>query len=187
MSLEISEVSAERLPDAKPAVQNPWLMLGLKLLWRFSRLLTVRNLVIVTVAALFAVILYIFTVYFAHLVFTKPKQVHEGGLAYSVFMSKFIKELPAFKPLENPPKYYFNIIGNADIPVYIVRYESHAPPEEIISYYRLYFEILNYSYVKHPFDTKALAMFRNTREGFTVFVSVGDGVNTVSIENFKYK
>jgi hypothetical protein len=67
-----------------------------------------------------------------------------------------------------------------------MRYESIAPPEEIISYYRLYFEILNYTYVPHPFDSDALAMFRNTREGFTVFVSVGEKVNTVSIENYKY-
>ena len=94
--------------------------------------------------------------------------------------------MPAFKPLENSGKYYFNFISNAETPAYIMRYESHAPPEEIISYYRLYFEILNYTYLKHPFDSKAIAMFRNTREGFTVFVSIGENTNTVSIENYKF-
>jgi hypothetical protein len=137
------------------------------------------------VGSAFAVILFIFVSCFTRLVFTKPLQVDEGSFAQAYFISEFVKEMPAFKPLENSEKYYFNFLSNGSTPANIMRYKSNAPPEEIISYYRLYFEILNYTYVKHPFDSDAIAMFRNTREGFTVFVSVGENVNTVSIENFK--
>jgi hypothetical protein len=186
MSLEITHSSVEVSPPAGSTWQNRWLVLSKKGLGLLSRLLTVRNLIIFSVVSAFAVILFVFTSYFAQLVFTKPKQVVEGSVAHSFFISKFVRKMPAFKPLENSKTYYFNFISDASIPAYIMRYESHAPPEEIISYYRLYFEILNYSYVKHSFDSKALAMFRNTREGFTVFVSAGENVNTVSIENYQY-
>lgn len=162
-------------------------MLGLKLLWMLSRLLTVRNGVTLSVVAAFALAMILFSNYYAHLVFTKPKQVAKGGFAYHYLVSKFVKDLPAFKPLENSAQYYVNVINSELIPANIMRYESHAPPEEIISYYRLYFEILNYTYVKHPFDSEAMAMFRNMHEGFIVFVSEGETYNTVSIENYQSK
>lgn len=186
MSLEITNPSVEASPTVSPKRHNRWLMIGLKFLEFSSRLLTVRNLIIATVVAIFGAILLIFINYFSQLVFTKPKQAVEGSFAYDYFISDFVKDMPAFKPLENSVKYYFNVISNASIPAYIIRYESNAPPEEIVSYYSLYFEILNYTNVKHSFDSDALAMFRNTQEEFTVFVSAGENVNTVSIENIKY-
>lgn len=185
MSFEITETS-ESSP-AKLSRHDWWYSLGLKLLQFLKRLLTLRNLIISSVVSVFAVVLFIFINYFTQLVFTKPLQVDQGSLAQAIFISKFVKEMPAFKPLENSQKFYFNYISSASIPTNIMSYESIAPPEEIISYYRLYFEILNYTYLKHRFDSKAIAMFRNTREEFTVFVSVGENVNTVSIENYKYE
>jgi hypothetical protein len=186
MSVEITNTPVEEARPARFTRQNRWADLGLKLLGWLRRLLTVRNLIVFSVASAFTVILFIFINYFTQLVFTKPLQLVDGGLAHAYFISKFVKDMPAFKPLENSQTYYSNFLGDASIPVNIMRYESNAPPEEIISYYRLYFEILNYTYVKHPFDSKALAMFHNTREGFTVFVHAGENVNTVSIENYKY-
>ncbi len=186
MSFEITDSPVEESSPARLMRQNRWFIFGLKLLGFLHRLLTVRNLIVFTVVSAFAMILFFFANYFTQLMFTKPLQVDEGGLAHAYFIGKFVKDMPVFKPLENSEKFYFNFVSNASIPANIIRYESNAPPEEIISYYRLYFEILNYTYVRHRFDSKAIAMFRNTREGFTVFVSVGENVNTVSIENFKY-
>jgi hypothetical protein len=71
--------------------QNRWLMLGLKLLWRLSRLLTVRNGVILSVVAAFALVMIFFSNYYAHLVFTKPKQVTKCSFAYHYFVNKFVK------------------------------------------------------------------------------------------------
>jgi hypothetical protein len=183
----VAGTSSSTTPSATPrnTQQNRWLMLGLKLLWLLSRLLTVRNGIILSVVAVFALVMIFFSNYYAHLVFTKPKQVTQGSFAYHYFVNKFVKELPAFKPLENSAQYYVNVISSELIPVNIMRYESHAPPDEIISYYRLYFEILNYTYVNHPFDSEAMAMFRNMHEGFIVFVSEGENYNTVSIENYQ--
>ena len=186
MSVEITNTQVEEANLARFKWQNRWAGLGVKLLGWLRRLMTVRNMIVFSVASAFTVILFLFINYFSQLVFTKPLQLVDGGLAQAYFISKFVKDMPAFKPLENSQTYYFNFLGNASIPVNVMRYESNAPPEEIISYYRLYFEILNYTYVKHRIDSKALAMFRNTREGFTVFVHVGENVNTVSIENYKY-
>jgi hypothetical protein len=188
MSLEITNPTVTATVSSSPhrTRQNRGLMFGLKLLWVLVRLLTVRNLIIFAVVSAFTVVLFIFANYFAHLVFTKPKQVSEGSLVHDYFVSEFVKELPAFKPLENSTQYFINVISNNSHPSNIMRYESVAPPEEIISYYRLYFQILNYTYVKHSFESEAMAMFRNTRQGFTVFVSVGENVNTVSLEYFKY-
>ena len=191
MSLEITNPPAAVSPSASVIQQNQtrqnrWLMLGLKLLWALIRLMTVRNLIIFAVVSAFTLVLFFFSSAYAHLVFTKPKQVLKGSLAHHYFVSEFVKELPAFKPLENSTQYFVNVISNESTPGNIMRYESIAPPEEIISYYRLYFEILNYTFVKHSFESDAMAMFRNTRERFTVFVSVGESKNTVSIENFKY-
>jgi len=187
MSLQNTEPPFEDSQPVNAIPQNRWLLFGFKLRAAKRRWVTRRNLAVLSVVSAFAVLLVLFVSHFAHLVFTKPKQVDEGGLAHRLLISKFVREMPAFKPLENSARYYFNLINNKGIPAYIMRYESNAPPEEIISYYRLYFEILNYSHIRHRFDSKAIAMFRNTREGFTVFVSVGEGVNTVSIENFKFK
>ncbi|WP_455211933.1 hypothetical protein [Kaarinaea lacus] len=186
MSFEITNPPVEESPAVIPKAQNRWSIYGLKLLDFSSRLLTVRNAILSSVVSAFVAILFVFSSYFAHLVFTKPKQAVEGSAAYSYFISRFVKDMPAFKPLENSVTYYFNFISSASVPAYIMRYESNAPPEEIVSYYRLYFEILNYSYIKHSFESDALAMFRNTQEEFAVFVTVGETVNTVSIENFKY-
>ena len=186
MSFEITDTSVEESPSANLTRRKSWFVFGLKALRFLRRSLTLRNLIIFAVGSAFALLLYAFINYFTQLVFTKPLQVKEGGLAKAFLISKFVKDMPAFKPLENSQKYYFNYLSNASTPANILRYESNAPPEEIISYYRLYFEILNYTHVKHRIDSKAMAMFRNTREGFTVFVSVGENVNTVSIENFKY-
>ncbi|KPJ89136.1 MAG: hypothetical protein AMJ53_16025 [Gammaproteobacteria bacterium SG8_11] len=186
MSFEITSPPVEESPKANLMQQKRWLTIGLQLLEYSRRLLTVRNLIIASVVSTFATILLIYVFYFVQLVFTKPKQLQEGGLAYGYFMSEFVKEMPSFKPLENSVSYYFNFINGASVPAYIMRYESNAPPDEIVSYYRLYFQILNYTYIKHSIDSDALAMFRNTREEFAVFVAEGENVNTVSIENFQY-
>lgn len=182
MALEIIDSPVERSPSPSPIRQNPWFIEGHK-----SRgWLTLRKFVMFAVAAAFGLVLLIFAGYFMRLVFTKPQQVQEGGIGYALFISKFVKELPVFKPLENSTDYYFNMFTDDTDLAYIVRYQSKASPEEIISYYRLYFEILNYTHVKHAFDSSAMAIFRNTREEFTVFVSAGEGVYTVAIENVKY-
>ena len=154
---------------------------------KLRSMLTVQNLVFVTVTTAFAAILFIFVYYYAHLVFNKPQQAKKGSLPYTIFINKFVKQMPAFKPLEASEKYYFNIIHNASIPVNILRYESHAPPEEIVSYYRLYFELVNYAYVRNKFDGHTMAIFHNTHEEFAVFVTTGEYFNIVSIENTKYK
>lgn len=187
MSLQITEPPFEQSRSVNAIPQNRWLLLGIKLRAAVHRWATWRNLVVFSVVSAFVVLMALFVSHFAHLVFTKPKQVDEGGLAHRLLISKFVREMPAFKPLENSARYYFNLINNKEIPAYIMQYESNAPPEEIISYYRLYFEILNYSHIRHRFDSKAIAMFRNTRESFTVFVSVGESFNTVSIENYKFQ
>jgi hypothetical protein len=156
-----------------------------KIARKLSGLLTMRNLVVFSVTAAFVGVMWGFVFYFSHLVFTKPQQVTKGSLGYSLFISKFVKQIPVFKPLENSEKFYFNIISNASTPVNIIRYESHAPSEEIVSYYRLYFELVNYAFVRNEFDDHTMAIFRNTHEEYAVFVTTGENVNTVSIENTK--
>jgi len=186
MSVEVSDP-----PTLQPLIGTPVSLgghRGLKNVARkFSSVLTTRNLVVFTVMAVYALLMACFIYYYSHLVFTKPQQVKKGGLAYAIFISKFIKQMPAFKPLENSEKFYFNIVSNASTPVNIIHYESHAPSEEIISYYRLYFELVNYAFVRNKFDDHTMAIFRNTHEEFAVFVTSGESVNTVSIENTKLR
>lgn len=140
---------------------------------------------IVVIVAMLAII-WLYVAYFASFIFTKPQKVRIGGFAYSNFVSDFVKELPAFKPLEKSEKYFINIFADGNTPVNIMRYDSDAPVEEIISYYRLYFEIVNFTYKKHRFDSDAIAIFRNTHEEFAVYVESRDHWNSVSIENTRY-
>ena len=186
MSLEGTEP-----PTLKPfriaSTATPGSHNGGDLAIKLRRILTLRKLVIFVVMTAYTVLMAGFINYFSHLVFTKPQQLKSGSLAYAIFISKFIKQIPAFKPLESSEKFYFNIISNSSTPVYIIRFESHAPPEEIISYYRLYFELVNYAFVRNKFDDHTMAIFRNTHEEFAVFVTTGEGVNTVSIENTKFR
>lgn len=188
MSLEIANLQSEQTPGSLETGKGRLLLHhGLLIGTTLLRLITVRNIIIFSVAAAFTVILWVFVDYFAHLVFTKPQQVFKDSFSYSLFISEFVDELPAFKPLENSEEYYFNIISDSSVPVNIMRYQSHAPAEEIISYYRLYFEILNYTFIKQPLGSKAMAMFHNTHEGFTVFVATTENSNVVTIENFNLK
>ena len=149
--------------------------------------LTMRNLMVLAVSVAFMMVMTGFVYYFTHLVFTKPQQVKKGSLPYTLFISKFVKQMPVFKPLENSEKFYFNLVSNASTPVNIIRYESHAPSEEIVSYYRLYFELVNYAFVRNKFDDHTMAIFHNTQEEFAVFVITGRDVTTVSIENTKLR
>lgn len=153
---------------------------------KFLSLLTKRNFQKVVVITLVLAILWLYVSYFASLVFTKPQQVRKGSFAYTNFVRDFVKELPAFKPMEKSEKYFVNIFADGEVPVNIMRYDSEAPAEEIISYYRLYFEIVNFTYKKHSFDSDAIAIFRNTREEFSVYVESRDHWNSVSIENIRY-
>jgi hypothetical protein len=159
---------------------------GLAIAEKLSGMLTMRNLVAFTITAVFAAVLWGFIYYFSHLVFTKPLQVKKGSLPYSFFINKFVKKIPVFKPLVHSETFYFNLISNASTPVNIIRYKSQAPPEEIISYYRAYFELVNYAFVKNKFDDHTMAIFRNTHEEFAVFATTGESFNTVTIENTKY-
>ncbi|WP_455205952.1 hypothetical protein [Kaarinaea lacus] len=147
--------------------------------------LTLNNAKILLTAIAFVILMLGFVWYFANLVFSKPRQALVGEFSYDWFIEDFIKDMPAFKPLETARKqYYFNLISNAKIPANIVLYESQAPVDEVVSYYRLYFEILNYSFIRHRFDSEAMAIFRNTREQYTLFVEAQDNATLVTIEYY---
>jgi hypothetical protein len=189
MSLESTDS-----PILKPLNMSPAIALSghrphraLVAVEKLSSLLTMRNLVAFTVTTAFATVLAGFIYYFSHLVFTKPLQVKKGSLPYAIFIGKFVKDMPAFKPLEKSEKFYFNLLSNASTPVNVISFESHAPPEEIISYYRAYFELVNFAFVRNKFDDHIMAIFRNTHDEFAVFVTTGESFNTVTIENTKYR
>ena len=162
---------------------NRWFRLGIKIV----KLFTARNIYLIVTVLVFSLLLWAFIWYFAHLVVTNVREAKLGSFEYSFLISDFMQEMPVFKPLENSEKYFYHAISNANTPANIMQYESLAPADEIISYYRLYFEILNYSFMKHSFDSQAMAMFRNTREEFVIYVDKQTHSNKVIIENIKYQ
>lgn len=148
--------------------------------------LTPGKVKIYAVVLVFSFIAFIYIKYFFELVFSEQRHINHNSIAFSLLINELIKDLPAFKPLEDSQKkYFYQLVTDESEPVNIVTYHSPAEADEIISYYRLYFEILNYSFVNHEFDSQALAFFKNTREGFNVFVEDNGESRKVTIEYYE--
>jgi hypothetical protein len=178
-----SASSPPPLPPPKPRTFSQKFAAGLlgacTLIWKG---ITWKNAKISAVLAALLITIGIFIWYFSHLVFTKSRQAVEGSFEYDFFVKEIVKDTPLFKPLEGSGNYFYHVVVSESIPINTVTYRSKAPVDEIVSYYRLYYQILNFTFIKHQFDSDAMAIFQTTRERINLFVQDQGELRQVSIE-----
>ncbi len=147
----------------------------------FNKYVKTRTTVYLSVFLLFSIS---YVSYFLNLVFTVPLPADVAGYQYSLFVSKSIKDFPAYKPIENSNRYFYRLGHSTSGIRDSLSFKSNASVSEIISYYQIYFDIIRANPVLEDLWTESFIMYSNNTQVFYVIATDAGANRIVAIERY---